>query len=616
MTSAAKPSNKLFHAAFAAAWLVGAAICWNGETARLANVPADQPVWVAAITKLSHDTSLMLPLLLAAPFVWFYSTRPRRTEASPPPSTPCSRKLAFLVSLCLAAVAFGASLRISSMEVTGTGKQFGSLPPAYHDEYSYLVQAETIRAGRTKFPARKPNGVFDQTHVLNDDGIFASRYFPATGLWMAPFVASGNPWLGHQLANGLIAGLFCFVACRVSGVLSGVITGALIALAPGMAIFSNLLLAHHPTLVGLGLFTVGFFESRHSRPLVWGSLAGVGLSFAMLARPMSAAGFALPFGLWALARLLVDKENREQHLRRAIGLGVPILCGFAALAGYNRSVTGDYLTTPYSVYTNLYTPNHVYGFNNVTRGNRIEAPKRIAKYDGWAENLTPAVAARNAVNRLTGSFRWTLGLIPNAMLAVFCLMLWPRLRFEARLVMASIISLHVVHVPYWFDGIMHYHYVFETGVLWCLLAGIVAIDVSKLIQPKLALSAWCLTIIATSAVASWATLPHPFVANTTLFNKSQIQTELDGISFSRLRYERFGTLLNTLPKPALVLVEHDEADIHIDYINNPPTSDEPSILIGRLDAFLKSDAAEQQEFSNRSIFVFSAKQSTLKPFRP
>ena len=68
------------------------------------------------------------------------------------------------------------------------------MPPAYHDEYSYLFQARTLLAGRFSFPGStvQPE-LFDQMHVLNE-GRMASRYYPGTGIWLAPFVALGHPY--------------------------------------------------------------------------------------------------------------------------------------------------------------------------------------------------------------------------------------------------------------------------------------------------------------------------------------------------------------------------------------------------------------------------------------
>ncbi len=591
------------------AWLMAVAVVYRAEANRLAVAPADQPHWVSVITNLDVDTSLYVPLLLFSPVACWPLLRKEQGPVSPSEQRPAHTSMK--LSLGLAALAgvggFLASNTVHNRPVLDE-VSFGQLPPAYHDEYAYLFQARTFLDGRTTYPTTEPEGLFDQMHVLNHDGVFASRYFPAAAVWMVPSVASNRPYLGHQIANALIAAAFCFAACRAAGWLAGVVTGSCIALAPGIAIFSNLLLAHHPTLVGLSLFTVAIFESRRTRPLLFGALAGIGLAFAMLARPMSAAGFALPFGVWVFVGMLRKHDQRTRFRRVAVGLAVPLVAGFVILAAYNRSVTGRWLSTPYQIYTDVYTPNHVFGFDNVTRGNRVDAPKRIARYDGWAENLTPELAWRNVKNRVHASFSWTLGLVPTTLLAVFSLCTFHRMRLESRLALLSILSLHIVHVPYWYDGILHYHYVFESGVMWCLLAGIVTADLrgSGILKLRSLSGAWLVTCLLASLLPAWFQLPNPLVDGGKLFPLSRVDAEVQGISFSRRRYHQFRQSLGELQKPALVLVQHDAADIHLEYVNNLPTLDQ-DVLTGHLPVF-ESVAGKARLFPERHVYVFDAKK--------
>src|SRR5262249_42229227 len=146
--------------------------------------------------------------------------------------------------------------------------------------------------------------------------------------------------------------------------------GLLTALSPGMALFSNLLLAHHATLVGLGFFVLGFLRMVRGDSTFWGIVAGSGLTFAMLCRPLTAAGIAWPFGVWWLAWIFrkVPVASSAAPVRRltlALALGAPLMIGLAVLFLYNQAITGNGWLTPYSLYTETYTPRHVYGFQNV-----------------------------------------------------------------------------------------------------------------------------------------------------------------------------------------------------------------------------------------------------------
>ncbi|MCA9118504.1 MAG: hypothetical protein KDA79_25760, partial [Planctomycetaceae bacterium] len=178
----------------------------------------------------------------------------------------------------------------------------------------------------------------------------------------------------------------------------------------------------------------------------------------------------LPFGLWTAVRLVRGWRQRKlsvpdgaeagsafgavsisRHpLRESVSLAGPLAAGLVVLMLYSGSITGEVLKTPYQVYTDTYTPRHVYGFYNVTRGEQRLGPRVIAQYDEWAEELTPELAAQNAFVRLLASLQLTLGLIPLAMTAAACLVLVPLSSIRLWLVAGAILSLHVAHIPYWF----------------------------------------------------------------------------------------------------------------------------------------------------------------------
>ncbi|MBS0266522.1 MAG: glycosyltransferase family 39 protein, partial [Planctomycetes bacterium] len=292
-------------------WVLAALVFGYFEAPRISE--AQSPInW---LLQADLDTLTYLGLLCAAPLAWWWH-RPQRKSASPgldrpsqwlswfQPSvsdeTPIPRIRLALLSLFIAGVSLGASATV--------GSRFENLPPAYHDEYSYLFQAQTFLAGRVSFPSSPAARLFDQMHVLNE-GHFASRYFPGTGLWMAPFVAWGHPVWGHWLAGAICAVLMFWVARELAGDGAGIIAGLLTALSPAMALFSNLWLAHHPTLVGLSLFLFGYLRMIRTERWSWAMLAGGGLACAMLCRPMTAAGVALPFGIYLVAWAFFARPN-------------------------------------------------------------------------------------------------------------------------------------------------------------------------------------------------------------------------------------------------------------------------------------------------------------------
>lgn len=579
------------------------------------------------------DTTPYFLLLLLSPFCWwirpaihfrFFSSHIRPRLSQEWVRNRQTKKqidfFAIVLGLLLAFTSLSMSFWTASHTVNPEMQlTLGDLPPAYHDEYSYLFQARTFLDGRTSVPGHpEAAAIFDQVHVLNE-GKMASRYFPGTGLWLAPFVAWGHPDWAYWLA-GAITTFFIFWSGReLAGNGVGLLAGFIVALSPGMAIFSNLLLAHHPTLMGLSLFLYFFLRMQRTRSFRDAVLAGAGLTFGMLCRPMTAAGFALPFGIWLgveLVRWCLTRINRKETsqlkvkpvLPLVIGLAIPLACGLMGMFFYNQSITGSGWKMPYQLYTDIYTPRHVYGFDNVVRGEQKLGPKVLDNYDKWAENLTPALAAQNVQNRLLASLQWTLGLVPLSLAGLLFLITECRRWSRWWLIFASIISLHVAHIPYWYDGIMHWHYVFETGPLWALIFARVTQSLFRIWHHlERPLMSWLWSAMILIAVATNLAAIPP------LWTVSKLETVINNVAFSRLKHFQFQQMIQHHPQikqPALILIAHDPSDRHIDYVINAPQLNTP-ILTGRYRPEQHTPAQLQSIFPDRTLYLFDAAQNRL-----
>jgi 4-amino-4-deoxy-L-arabinose transferase-like glycosyltransferase len=486
---------------------------------------------------------------------------------------------------------------------------FADLPPAYHDEYSYLLQAQTFLAGRMTYPpmTTRPD-LFHQMHVLNEHRT-VSRYFPLTGGWMAPFVAIGRPVWGHWLAGG-IASVFFYLAMRqIVHPRAACVGGLLLALSPGLAIFSNLLLAHHPVMLALSVFMWSFLRMMSTSGFCYALVSGTALAFAMLGRPMTAAGFAMPFGVWLAFRLV--RERRSCVL--AVGMALPILAGLAGLAKFNHEATGAWNRTAYQEYTDTFTPRHRYGFNNGAARSADHNSKVLTKYDNWATNLTPAVAAENVQNRLIGSLQWSLAVFPLlfglGVAAQLCLPLSTQgngvtvaNRTGLRLIFASVLTLHLVHVPYWFDGIMHWHYVFETAPLLLLLAGAGLYSAAGQLAaflPRRVAVGWIVCLVAAGLLPGWFAIP-------VFDGQSKVDGAVSELSFARTRFEYFNSTAESpaILKPALILIDERDADPQLSYVINSPDL-RSTVLKCRHPASQQEVLELQAAFPGRTIYTFS-----------
>ena len=654
---------------FWVAWSVVLLLIVGFEAARWANPETRTEALATWLCGPEADWLPFLPIVLAGLVFWKsggggFSRQPSAISRQPadaveqtfPSATPVPQRSTLnaqrffdaLLSLTLGALAV--------VIAAWTGWSMQDLPPAYHDEFSYLFQTLTFLEGRTSFPSFEPMPeLFNQMHVLNE-GRFASRYFPGAGAWFALFHGVGSIW-GLWLAHGIVTTGASIVAGEIAGRSARVIAGLATALSPGLCLFSQLYLAHLPTLVGLTLFLVSILrlrrlcESREVWPVNGESLptelrfelyassflAGCGLSFAMLCRPMTAAGVGLPFGVWLFwwvgkrvrGEGLVVSESRSREPEHThppasasthspltthlspfpiiLAMSLPLLAGIGLQLAYNRSITGSLTVSPYQLYTDIYTPRHVYGFHNVERGDRHLGPKALDHYDRWAENLTLTLALKKMGIRLVASGRWTLGLVPLAFVVVLLVWNWRRSSGDLKLIVASIVSLHVVHLPYWFEGIMGWHYVFESAPLWAIVLGVVTADFAKSCRETGhgPLRWWWGGVLLTALATTWLTVPPLW--------RGRIPVGLVELQFPRLKYARFNQQLDErIHSRAIVFIQSDPADRHIDYVYNRPQLDS-SILLARAPAKAADLQRAVRLFPDRTPWLYDAASGELKP---
>ena len=521
----------------------------------------------------------------------------------------------------------------SGWATLSAGSLLASRTPVYHDEFSYVFQARTfLRGGLTTEGLPQAPELLDQMHVVSGDRRY-SRYFPGTGVWMLPFLAIGAPWIGWHVAH-VVAAVFVALAGyeiargpRSSPMSScdphlvGALAGALFGLAPGVVAFSTLLLAHHPTLVGLSLFlwqwTRGWnrladrsadrstSQPDDTTPIAPFAIAAAGLTFAMLCRPMTAAGFALPYGVATATQIV-----RRRDGRLLAAMAAPIAVGLLLLAAYNAGTTGDPLTTAYSEYNARHTPRHVYGFGNATRGDAVveamsadDRRRVMTPYDQWATEHDAAAAVSNAERRLGASLQLSLGVLPCLLTVAVLLRSDPvgaRVRLPIGLLFASIASLHLVHVPYWFVGIDEWHYVMESSIGWAMLAALATVVVLKA-APRLFSGLWLATL-GVAALLNVTSFPGLWVAESTLAmaRPAIIRERYDGaLAF-------FATRAATAGRPVVIAVVDDPTTPHYDYVMNGPALD-TSLLFVRIrsdEELIRARAI----FPDRAIFRFDARQ--------
>ena len=256
------------------------------------------------------------------------------------------RKSLTIVSLGLAAIL----LRIALLPI---------LPvplPAIHDEFSYLLAADTFAHGRLTNPPHPMWVFFDTFHVLQHP-TYASKYPPATGAALALGQLLGHPWIGVLLT---MAAMVMAMTWMLQGWFSppwALLGGVLLLLRLGLfnrwvdSYYNGSVAALGAALV-LGAFP-RILKSGRTRDAL---LMGVGVVILACSRPVEGLIFCAPVAV-ALPLALISKRKPyvgHATLRVIVPLSLVLALGLAFLAYYNSRVTRNPLQFPYVVYHQQY----------------------------------------------------------------------------------------------------------------------------------------------------------------------------------------------------------------------------------------------------------------------
>jgi Dolichyl-phosphate-mannose-protein mannosyltransferase len=239
---------------------------------------------------------------------------------------------------------------------------WGSLAqiPHWHDEASYLLQAGLFARGHWSAPPPPAPEFFQQLYVLFSP-VLASKYPPGHALLLTPGVLLGLPGLVPVVLSALTGALVFVLGRRLAGPVAGLL-GWIIWL--GTLENLQFRASYLSEVTTSALWVIGWYALlrwHRDRRHAWLVLLAATVGWQAITRPLTAVAFAVPALVVVIATVARERRWRE--------LVLPVVVGSAILAivpVWSYETTGDWRTTPLTLYTNRYTPWDKPGFGAAT----------------------------------------------------------------------------------------------------------------------------------------------------------------------------------------------------------------------------------------------------------
>src|SRR5215831_3457826 len=231
--------------------------------------------------------------------------------------------------------------------------------PKFHDEFSYLLAADTFAHGRLTNPTHPMWIHFESFHIIQQP-TYMSKYPPAQGLVLAVGqLIAGHPIVGVWLSFGLMcAAICCMLYAWVTS--RWAILGSVFAMInPMLGIAGYWAQSYWGGAVAAigGALVLGGIRRVMRRPSVRDSLLiGAGLAILANSRPFEGLLVSLSAGIFLFIHII---NQRGQGLWISIErIALPILAFLAVtitgMGFYNLRGTGNPLRMPYQIHEETY----------------------------------------------------------------------------------------------------------------------------------------------------------------------------------------------------------------------------------------------------------------------
>ena len=229
--------------------------------------------------------------------------------------------------------------------------------PAVHDEFSYLLEANTFAHGRLSNPTPPMWEHFETFHEIFQP-TYCSKFFPGQGLFLAlGKVVFGHPFWGVWLTSGLMCAVITWMLAGWFSPEWAFLGGALAVLRFGVfGYWADSYWGGNVAAIGGALVLGALPRIKSSLRISDAVLMGVGLAFMANSRPWEGVVLSLPIAIILITWMLGKNRPPFVISLRAVILPLVAVLGLTGgwLAYYCWRTTGNPLRSPYQVYEQTY----------------------------------------------------------------------------------------------------------------------------------------------------------------------------------------------------------------------------------------------------------------------
>ena len=221
--------------------------------------------------------------------------------------------------------------------------------PMTDDESAYLFSARMLQSFKLYwegYPASLLPFLHNQFLVVGNH-VF-TQYYPGFPALLALGLSLGSATLVNPILAGLGTWITFLLVRKVSeSPGTAFIAALLLSLSPSYLFTSAMLLPHTASLVFSSLFLLMVIKSVRESSVPYALVAGVAWGALLFTRPLTAAWF----GVFGAAVSLGSVKTAKQRVKPVAALAAAALVFCVLFLMYNRLLTGDYLKTTYTAFT-------------------------------------------------------------------------------------------------------------------------------------------------------------------------------------------------------------------------------------------------------------------------